>query len=136
MGLTGRSYTPSLLFGRGSRGGSQTPRVGIEMGQEVRGCGRKEDSGLGLTQSWVQIRILPPAGVGWPGKLLHGLPWWLSGKESACKCRRCRFNPWVRKIPWKRRWQPTLVFLPGKSHGQRSLVGHSPWGHKKELDMT
>ena len=42
---------------------------------------------------------------------------------------------WVRKIPWRRAWQPTLVFLPGESHGQRRLLGHSPWGCKK-LDMT
>ena len=41
----------------------------------------------------------------------------------------------VRKIPWRRKWQPTPVFLPGESHGQRSLAGYSPWGHK-ELDMT
>ena len=45
------------------------------------------------------------------------------------------FNPWVRKIPCSRKWQPTPVFLPGESHGQRSLAGYSPWGHK-ELDMT
>ena len=44
-------------------------------------------------------------------------------------------EPWVGKIPWKRKWQPTLVLLPGKSHGQRSLAGYSPWGCK-ELDMT
>ena len=49
--------------------------------------------------------------------------------------RRCGFGPWVRKIPWRRKWQPTPVFLPGKLHGQRSLVGYSPWGHK-ELDTT
>ena len=52
------------------------------------------------------------------------LPWWLSGKESAC--RRHGFNPWVRKFPWRRKWQPTPVYLPGKSHGQRSLMGYSP----------
>ena len=45
--------------------------------------------------------------------------------------QRLRFDPWVRKIPWIREWQPTPVFLPGKSHGQRSLVGYSPWGHKR-----
>ena len=44
-----------------------------------------------------------------------------------------RFNPWGRKIPWSRKWQPAPVFLPGKFHGQRTLVGYSPWGHK-ELD--
>ena len=43
--------------------------------------------------------------------------------------------PWVQKIPWSRKWQPISVFLPGKFHGQRSLVGYSPWG-RKELDMT
>ena len=45
------------------------------------------------------------------------------------------FNPWVGKISWRRKWQPTPVFLPGKSHGWRSLVGYSPWG-RKESDMT
>ena len=44
-------------------------------------------------------------------------------------------NPWVMKIPWRRKWQPTPVFLAGKSHGQRSLEGYSPWGCK-ELDAT
>ena len=60
-----------------------------------------------------------------------GLPRWLSGQESACQPRRLRFNPWVRKIPWRRKWQPTPVLLPGKSHGQRSLMGYSPWGCKR-----
>ena len=61
-----------------------------------------------------------------------------TGKESACQYRRhkrCRFDPWVRKIPWGKAWQPTPVFLPGEPHGQRSLAGYSPWGHK-ESDMT
>ena len=48
------------------------------------------------------------------------LPWWLSGKESAYQCRRHSFDPWVRQIPCRRKWQPTPVFLPGKSHGQRT----------------
>ena len=64
-----------------------------------------------------------------------GLPRWFSGKEPACQCKRHEFNPWVRKIPWRREWLPTPVFFPGKCHGQRSLVGYSPWGHK-ESDMT
>ena len=50
----------------------------------------------------------------------------LSGKESTCSSRGHRFDPWVGKIPWRRKWQPTPVFLPGKSHGQRSLPGYSP----------
>ena len=55
-------------------------------------------------------------------KPLKGLPWWLSGKESTCQCRRHRFDPWVGKIPWRRKWPRTLVLLLGKSHGQRGLV--------------
>ena len=63
-----------------------------------------------------------------------GLPRWLSGKESACQCRRYRLDPWVRKIPWRREWIPTPVFLPGESHGQRSLVGfETPQGLKELL---
>ena len=50
----------------------------------------------------------------------------LSGQEPAYQCRIYRFSPWVRKIPWRRAWQPTPVFLPGESHGQRSLAGYSP----------
>ena len=67
-----------------------------------------------------------------------GPPRWLSGEESACHCKRfrkCRFDPWVRKIPWRRKWQPAPVFLPGEFHGQRSLAGYRPWG-PKELDTT
>ena len=51
------------------------------------------------------------------------------------QCRRPWFDPWVGKISWRRKWQPTPVSLPGKSHGQRSLVGYSPWG-RKELGTT
>ena len=54
-----------------------------------------------------------------------------SGKEPAYQCRRQKtvvFHAWVGKIPWRRAWQPTPVFLPGESHGQRSLAGCSPWG--------
>ena len=51
------------------------------------------------------------------------------------QCGRPGFNPWLGQIPWRRKWQPTPVFLPGKSHGWRSLEGYSPWGHK-ESDMA
>ena len=63
--------------------------------------------------------------------VMKGFPWWLSGREHICQCRRCRFNPWVGNIPWRRKWQPNPVFLLGKFHGQRSLVSYSPWGHKE-----
>jgi len=67
----------------------------------------------------------------------YGLPRWLSGKEYACQYRRCwrhRFDAQIMKISW-RKWQPTPVFLPGKSHRQRGLEGYSPWDCR-ELDMT
>ena len=66
------------------------------------------------------------------------LPSSTTAKEPACQRRRCRrqgFHPWVTEIPWRRKWQPTPVFLPGESHGRRSVVGYSPWG-RKQLDMT
>jgi len=58
-----------------------------------------------------------------------GFPGGASGKEHTCQYRkhkRREFDPWVRKIPWRRAWQPTPVFLPGKSHGQRRLAGYRP----------
>ena len=69
--------------------------------------------------------------------MILGLPTWLCGKESACQCRRHKrlgFNPWARKIPWRRKWKPTPVFLPQKSHVQRRLVGCSPWGCRVRHD--
>ena len=73
---------------------------------------------------WIWLRVA----------YIGGLPRWCSGKEFVCQCRRCKrwgFNPWVRKIPWSRKWQPNPVFLPGKFHGQRGLAGYSPWGSQK-----
>ena len=65
-------------------------------------------------------------------ELFTWLPRWLSGNESTCQSG---FDPWVRKIPWRGKWQPSPVFSPGKSHGQRRLAVSSPWGCK-ESDMT
>ena len=69
--------------------------------------------------------------------------WWASQlvlvvknlPANAGDARDCEFDPWVRKISWKRKWQPTPVFLPGKSHGQRSLAGYRPWD-RRESDTT
>ena len=61
-----------------------------------------------------------------------GLPWWL---RIHVQCRRPRFDPWVRKISWRRAWQPTPVFLSGESHRQRNLVAYNQWGCK-ESDTT
>ena len=74
----------------------------------------------------------------------RGFPGGASGEEPACQCRRPKrtslvelllFNPWVGKIPWRKKWQPAPIFLPGEFHGQRSLAGYNPWGHA-ESDTT
>ena len=71
----------------------------------------------------------------WGGvKSARDFPGSASGKELACQSRRCKtlgFNPWVKEIPWRRAWQPTPVFLPGESHGQKGLVGYGLWGRKE-----
>ena len=66
------------------------------------------------------------------------IPGGTGDKEPICRCRRCKrcgFDPWVGRIPWRRAWQPTPIFLPGEFRGQRSLAGYSPEGHK-ESDTT
>ena len=98
--------------------------------------------------SKVRLPDLATENTGWPFRylcisdrqssfLVQGYPQfrlsrWHNGKESTCQCRRwtkCRFDSWVRKIPWRRTWQPTPtpVFLPGEPHGWSSLAGYSPW---------
>ena len=79
-----------------------------------------------LLISWLQSpsAVIPIADI-----------YFITHKGVCLQCRRPRFNPWVGKIPWRKKWQLTPVSLPGESHGQRSLSGCSPWGHK-ELDMT
>ena len=82
---------------------------------------------------WVAIslsrRSFPTQGLN------PGVPWWLRWQRVCLQCRRPGFDPWVKKIPWSRAWLPLPIFLTGKSHRQRSLVGYSPWGYK-ELDMN
>ena len=97
----------------------QAPGVGD--GQGGLACcdswGRKESDATGTEQE----RLWPSLEAQWERTCLpHGRP---------------GFDPWVRKIPWRRKWQPTPVFLPGESHGQRRLERCSLWGHK-ELDTT
>ena len=79
----------------------------------------------------IEKRVLKRSAWG----LKRGLPRWLSGKESACNAGNEAFDPWVGKIPWRRKWLLTPVFLPGKFHGQRSPMGYSPQGGK-ELGLT
>ena len=86
----------------------------------------------GVTKSWTGLSDSAELTI------RKGFPGGASGKEPACQCRRykrCWLDPWIRKIPWKRAWQPTSVFMPGESYGQKSLAGYSPWG-RKESDRT
>ena len=64
-----------------------------------------------------------------------GLSWWIRWQSLCLQCGRPMFDPWVGKIPWRRKWRPTPVILPGESHGWGSLVGYSPWD-RKELDTA
>ena len=86
----------------------------------------------GVTKSWTGLSDSAELTI------RKGFPGGASGKEPACQCRRykrCWLDHWIRKIPWKRAWQPTSVFMPGESYGQKSLAGYSPWGGK-ESDRT
>ena len=77
----------------------------------------------GVLKSWTWLKWLNTY-----AQKNKGFPHGASGKEHTCQCRRYKrrgFNPWVRKISWRRAWQPTPVFLLGESHGQRSLAGYS-----------
>ena len=85
-----------------------------------------EQTSAGALEFSIQREKCPGAEV------LYLPPQWLSGKIICLQFRSCRFHPWVRKVPWRRAWQATPVFLPGESHGQRSLVGYSPQGHKDD----
>ena len=83
---------------------------------------------------FVIIKILIFYIIIWITLITWYLSWWLGGKEFTFQCRRlrrCGFDPWVGKIPWRKKWESTPVFLPAKSHGQRSLAGYSPWGCKR-----
>ena len=85
-----------------------------------RALNTKENIFLYLT---LEVNIPPNYGSVFPGGS--------DGKESACHGRRPRFDPWVRKMPWRREWLPTPIFLPRKFRGQGGLVGYSPRGHQE-----
>ena len=97
-----------------------------------------EKRGFRTRKPWFCIPSLPMLSLVNLNQLFpfSDFPGGSDGKASACNAGdRPGFDPWVGKIPWRRKWQPTPVFLPGESHGRRSLVGYSPWGHK-ESDTT
>ena len=104
-------FTPGLLSGK-SHG--QRSLVGYSP------WGRKESDKTERLHSLTHVHMGPPR--------------WCSGKEPAWQSSRLQrhgFDPWVRKIPWRRAWQPTPVFLHGESHGQSRVTGYSPWGHRE-----
>ena len=86
------------------------------------------------TGNSTQYCVITHKGNEFEKEYIYSFPGGTSDKESACQCRRHKrlgFNPWVGKMPWERAWQPTPVFSPGESHGQRSLAGYSPWDYKR-----
>ena len=141
----GDGLTPSTACT--SRKGTHLPQLPPSLPGLLPDLSRPHGSSTGLTCSpaWAALRRISPrlgkglrvsaAVVAWRGRgrLSHtvclGVPGRTSGKEPACQCRRHKrygFDPWVGKIPWRRVWQPTPVFLPGESHEHKRLVGYSP----------
>ena len=110
----------------------------VQTGKRPRDLNTDKDHGMHMNTQYIFLKSLLCQQYSEGVNILYvffGLPWWLSDKESSCRFRKHRFDPWSGNIPWRRKWHPTPVFLPRKSHGQRSPVGYSPWGHKV-LDMT
>ena len=120
----------------------------LRRGASLHGCSSKVQLLLLILDEGYLLTVAPPdlePGVdplgppapGQPpllGYVFMGLPGGTSGKKSTCQFRRCKrhgFDPWVRKMPWRRKWQPTPILLPGKSHGHRRLADYIPWGHKE-----
>ena len=110
-------------------GGSDGKVSAYSRETRVQSMGREDLLEKGMA-SHFSILAPPPQEKGGSKKYL-----WTSLVVQRLKHLPAMWETWVGKIPWKRKWQPTPVFLHGKSHGQRSLVGYNPWG-SKESDMT
>ena len=91
------------------------------------GCGMEAILGKEVAGSYCSYTKLQ--------QIPQDFPYGSDSKSVCLQCGRPGFDSWVRKTPWRRKWQPTPVLLPGDSHGGRSLVGYSPWG-RKESDVT
>ena len=98
-------------------------------------CSPRDSQESSPTPQFKSINSLAFSFLYGPTLTYIGLPWWLRQSSICLQWRRPGFDPWVRKIPWRRKWQPTPVHLPGKFHGLRRLVGYSPWS-LKESDKT
>ena len=128
---------------RGGRDGTETPLLGGESGRGGGGillqviksrCGFNHQRQEGRRPSPSE-QCEQQQGGGGLRSIRGSEPGGASGKEPTCQRNETRFDLWVRKITWRRAQQPTAVFLPGISHGQRTLAGYSPWG-LKESDTT
>ena len=131
-GLSKHMVFNSVTWPRGCRN-----RTSSHHPISMQGAG--QGRGRGPPRAPLTGQFLRPLSLGFivPGTT-PGFPDSTNGKEPDCRCRRhkrCGFDPWAGKMPWRRAWQPIPIFLPGESHRQRSLVGYSPQGCK-ELDMT
>ena len=93
-------------------------------GRQTQGKGKARFRPRELDFRWVRKGWLEEI----PNKNILGLPWWPSSKESLCRCRRCWFHPWVGKILWRRKWEPTPIFLPGESPWTEEPGGLQPRG--------
>ena len=131
------SLRKTLMLGKIEGGGEEQQEKETTQGEMV---------GWHLQLNGHEFEQAPGVGDG-QGSLACCSPWSCRVRQSSStveqsimhviglQCRRCGFDLWVGNIPWRREWQPTPVFLPGESHGQRGLVGYSPWG-REESDMT
>ena len=122
-----KPHVTTMNFNSGQRKNAIQPHAWEEENQNTG----DQDSGYKFSEKYSKCRYYHLT-------TRKGFPGGASGKETTCHCRRHKrhgFDPWVGKMPWRRAWQPTPIFLPGESHGQRSLVGYSPQG-LNELDTT
>ena len=114
---------------------SQTWGAGVSRGdpRPTQPGGKKEPF---LWGEMTDASLSPACDVRAKAHHVQRLARWLSGKEFTCQCRKWGFDPWVGKTPlWRRKWQPTPVFVPGESQGLGSLVGCRLWG-RTGLDTT
>ena len=121
-----------------SHGRLGPPTVQVNRKEAPQNCPCPYGRGPRLTSQENQVPLECPISEVSPNSKIWSFPGEANGKEPTCQCRRhkrCGFDPWVGKIPWRRAWQPFPVFVPGESHRQRSLAGYSPWCHK-ESDTT
>ena len=118
----------SCLQGKCHRVFTASPEAALEADRETH-CEKKPSTGLGV---WGEKRAHSSCcRISALKNYFQGFPWWLRWQSVCLQYRNPGFDSWVGRIPWRRKWQPAPVLLPGKSLGRRILVGYSPWGHKE-----